>query len=113
MLRPWSGALLLVVGPCFAAPFRSHADSRPPTPPTNRTAGTPNFGGVRLPFFDSGRGVKAALRTLSSQFNYKAGIPEVPAGTKILDVWIPVPSDNPYQTIGQIKIDGPGNPQLN
>ncbi len=103
MLRPWSGAPLLALGLCLTAPVCSYADSPP----------APKSGGVRPVAPNLGGGTAATLRILFTQFDYKAGIAEVPAGTKILDVWIPVPSDNPYQTIGQIKIDGPGNPQVN
>jgi hypothetical protein len=86
MDRPWRGAASLAVCLSLLAPALTSA-----SPDTL---------------------VKAPPRTLSTQFNYKAGIADIPAGVKTLDLWIPVPSDNPYQTIGAIKVEGPGVHQL-
>ena len=40
---------------------------------------------------------------------YTARVPEVPEGTKVLRVWVPVPQDGPVQAIGNLKVgDGGG-----
>jgi transglutaminase-like putative cysteine protease len=40
-------------------------------------------------------------------FEYVATVKDIPAGAKIVDVWIPVPHDDPYQKIKGLKIDSP------
>jgi len=40
----------------------------------------------------------------SFRFVYTAGVPEVQAGAKQVRLWIPVPLDNPDQTIGKLSL---------
>src|SRR5437763_14905097 len=53
-------------------------------------------------------GSSPSPRILTTQFTYKAGVPELPSGAKALDFWIPIPSDGPLQTIRDLKVDAPG-----
>jgi transglutaminase-like putative cysteine protease len=45
--------------------------------------------------------------TRSFDVTYEAKIGEVPAGTKTLRVWLPVPVDSSVQTISNLKFDAP------
>lgn len=38
---------------------------------------------------------------------YTAHVKDVPPGTKLLRVWLPVPQDSPVQTIGELSFTGP------
>src|SRR5580704_18896205 len=40
-------------------------------------------------------------------FEYKATVKDIPAGTQKLELWIPVPHDDPFQRITDIKIETP------
>jgi transglutaminase-like putative cysteine protease len=40
-------------------------------------------------------------------FEYKATVKDIPAGTEKLDLWIPVPHDDPYQRILYAHVDTP------
>jgi transglutaminase-like putative cysteine protease len=40
-------------------------------------------------------------------FEYHATVKDIPAGTKRVELWIPVPHDDPYQTIADVKIETP------
>ena len=40
-------------------------------------------------------------------FEYKAVLKDVPAGTQKLELWIPVPHDDPYQRILDVHLDTP------
>jgi len=40
-------------------------------------------------------------------FEYKATVKEIPAGTQKLELWIPVPHDDPYQRITDVEDVGP------
>ena len=40
-------------------------------------------------------------------FEYKATVKDIPAGTQKLELWIPVPHDDPYQRITDVSIDTP------
>jgi transglutaminase-like putative cysteine protease len=40
-------------------------------------------------------------------FEYVATVKEVPAGAKDLDLWLPVPHDDPYQVISDLRIESP------
>ena len=42
------------------------------------------------------------IRTLTTRFTYKAVVPELPAGTKALDLWLPIPSDDRWQTVRDV-----------
>jgi transglutaminase-like putative cysteine protease len=44
-----------------------------------------------------------ASRSISLQ--YKAIVNDVPAGTKLLELWVPVPHDDPYQRITGLQIE--------
>ncbi len=58
-------------------------------------------------------GVRAdPSRTLTTQFTYTATVPAPPAGTKTLDVWLPIPSDNAYQTIQDLTVTAPAEYQI-
>ena len=48
-----------------------------------------------------------ALRTRRFAFEYKAFVKDLPAGTKRVDLWVPVPHDDPYQQIRDLRIDSP------
>src|SRR5437016_3069616 len=52
-------------------------------------------------------------RSLTTQFTYKAGVPEIPSGARALDLWIPIPSDGPLQTIRDLKVDAPAEYKIN
>jgi transglutaminase-like putative cysteine protease len=41
------------------------------------------------------------------EFEYKATVKDIPAGAKVVDLWIPVPHDNPFQKISDLQIDSP------
>src|SRR5260370_6193743 len=48
-----------------------------------------------------------ALRTRKFAFEYKAVIKDLPTGTKHVDLWLPVPHDDPYQQIKDLRIESP------
>src|SRR5260370_11997988 len=41
------------------------------------------------------------------EFRYVVRIPRIPAGTKMLRLWIPVPRSDKYQSITRLRIDSP------
>ena len=43
---------------------------------------------------------------LNTRFTYTATVPAVPPGSGAVDLWIPVPSDNAFQKVTNIKVDG-------
>jgi transglutaminase-like putative cysteine protease len=47
------------------------------------------------------------LRTRDFALEYKAVVKDIPAGTKHVDLWVPVPHDDPYQRITDLRIDSP------
>jgi len=49
---------------------------------------------------------RAATRILSTQFTYTAGVSELPAHIKILEMWVPIPSDSSWQTVQEIQVKG-------
>lgn len=49
----------------------------------------------------------APPRTRSFAFEYKAVIKDLPAGAKHLDVWVPVPHDDAYQHITDLRVRSP------
>src|SRR5258706_15064465 len=61
----------------------------------------------------TGAGPSPSPRTLTTQFTYNAGVPEIPSGAKTLDFWIPIPSDGTLQTIRDLKVDAPGEYKIN
>lgn len=46
-------------------------------------------------------------RSRTFHFQYKAIVSDVPAGAKHVDVWFPVPHDDAWQKIGNLRIDSP------
>ena len=63
---------------------------------------------VALGLFCLGRTVAAdTSQTLTTQFTYTATVPAPPAGTKGLDVWLPVPSDSVWQTVSDVSVNAP------
>jgi transglutaminase-like putative cysteine protease len=51
--------------------------------------------------------VAVAPRERGFEFEYKATVKDIPASAKHLDLWIPVPHDNPFQKIDGLRIDSP------
>ncbi|HVL38900.1 MAG TPA: transglutaminase domain-containing protein [Fimbriimonadaceae bacterium] len=50
----------------------------------------------------------AAPRVLRTHFSYKATVPSLPDGAKTLNVWLPIPSDGPYQKVSNLKVESAG-----
>jgi transglutaminase-like putative cysteine protease len=46
-------------------------------------------------------------RTRSFHFEYKAMVKDIPPGAKHVDLWVPVPHDDAYQQIKNLRIDSP------
>lgn len=44
-------------------------------------------------------------RTRSFHLEYRATVKDIPAGAQHLDLWIPVPHDDPYQKIADLRIE--------
>src|SRR5215204_7118244 len=53
------------------------------------------------------RAADAEQRERKFQFEYKATVKDIPAGSKQLDLWIPVPHDGLFQKITGLQIDSP------
>ncbi len=51
--------------------------------------------------------VQTQPRTRSFHFEYKTIVKDIPPGAKHVDVWIPVPHDDAYQKINNLRIDSP------
>jgi transglutaminase-like putative cysteine protease len=49
----------------------------------------------------------SAQATRSFSLDYKAELKKIPAGTKRLELWLPVPHDDAWQRIGGLRIDCP------
>ncbi|MEA2173249.1 MAG: hypothetical protein QOD00_841 [Blastocatellia bacterium] len=49
----------------------------------------------------------AQPRERAFAFEYVARVKDIPPGAKLLDLWIPVPHDDPYQKIKGLQIDSP------
>jgi transglutaminase-like putative cysteine protease len=49
----------------------------------------------------------APVKSLTTRFTYKAVVPELPAGTKSLDLWLPIPSDSQWQTVRDVQVSSP------
>ncbi len=47
----------------------------------------------------------AQPQSRSFHFEYKATLPEIPQGAERVDLWIPVPHNDPYQQIADLRID--------
>jgi transglutaminase-like putative cysteine protease len=48
-----------------------------------------------------------ALRERKFEFEYKATVKDIPAGAKRVELWIPVPHDDPFQKITGMEINSP------
>jgi transglutaminase-like putative cysteine protease len=60
----------------------------------------------------SHRAVAPTPRERDFAFEYVATIKDVPAGAKELELWLPVPHDDPYQVISDLRIEAPYPYQL-
>lgn len=54
----------------------------------------------------SGQSSEPASR--SFQFQYRTVVKEIPAGAGRVEVWLPFPTSNAYQTIDRVSIEAPG-----
>jgi transglutaminase-like putative cysteine protease len=50
---------------------------------------------------------QTAPRERKFAFEYAVTVKDIPTGTKRLDLWIPVPHDDPYQKITELQFDAP------
>ena len=50
---------------------------------------------------------EAPVRTRMFHLEYRATVKDIPAGATHLDLWIPVPHDDPYQQIKNLRIESP------
>ena len=57
-----------------------------------------------IPVFQVGAAVP---RERKFEFEYKATVKDIPAGTKKIDLWIPVAQDSPFQKITDMQIESP------
>lgn len=46
-------------------------------------------------------------KTLTTRFTYKAVVPKLPGGSRSLDLWLPLPSDNAYQKVSDVVVKSP------
>lgn len=53
-----------------------------------------------------------AARTLKTRFTYKTSVPSIPSGTKQVRLWLPIPSDGPYQTVSNVKVASPSSHRI-
>src|SRR5438128_1723442 len=58
--------------------------------------------GVRIA---SGQSTQPASGTF--QFHYRAVVKEIPPGAAKVEVWLPLPTGSPYQTIDRVSVDAP------
>jgi transglutaminase-like putative cysteine protease len=49
----------------------------------------------------------ATRKQRNFEFEYKTTVKDIPVDAKQVDVWIPVPHDNPFQKITDLQIDSP------
>ncbi|HEV8268797.1 MAG TPA: transglutaminase domain-containing protein [Thermoanaerobaculia bacterium] len=49
-----------------------------------------------------------APRTRTVEADYVATVPALPAGAHHVEIWVPVPSDRPLQSVSGVKVEGPG-----
>lgn len=50
---------------------------------------------------------QGSSRSIKTRFTYRASVPNVPAGTKALRVWVPIPSDSPFQKVTDLTVASP------
>lgn len=48
-----------------------------------------------------------SARTLVTKFTYKAVVPEIPKDTKVVELWLPIPSDSEWQTVRDLQVSSP------
>ncbi len=48
-----------------------------------------------------------STRTLMTKFTYKAVVPEIPKDTKVVELWLPIPSDSEWQTVRDLQVSSP------
>jgi len=48
-----------------------------------------------------------APRERRFEFEYRATVKDIPAGAKAVDVWLPVPHDDPFQKITELRVESP------
>src|SRR5713226_8615677 len=51
--------------------------------------------------------VHAQQRSRSFTFNYIATVKDIPAGAKKLELWLPIPHNDPYQHVTRLEIKAP------
>jgi len=51
-------------------------------------------------------GIKPEPRACRTEFTYKASVKDLPAGTKALVMWVPIPSNSEWQNVESVEIDG-------
>ena len=56
---------------------------------------------------DALRGSEEQIRARTFELTYRATVQEIPVGTKILDLWIPLPQTDRNQTVHRVTIDAP------
>ena len=49
------------------------------------------------------------VRERNFEFEYKAVVKDIPAGTQKVEVWIPVPHDDDWQQIRSLRVESPGH----
>jgi hypothetical protein len=47
------------------------------------------------------------IRSRTFELTYKATVRDIPEGTKVLDLWLPLPQTDRHQTVHRITIDAP------
>jgi len=55
----------------------------------------------------SGLMLAGSARERDFTFEYKATIKDIPAGAQKVELWIPIPHDDPYQRIADLHVDTP------
>ncbi|MFN4180330.1 MAG: hypothetical protein ACK4I8_08460, partial [Armatimonadota bacterium] len=48
-----------------------------------------------------------STRTLTVRFTYKAVVPNIPRNAKVVELWLPLPSDSEWQTVRDIQVSSP------
>lgn len=48
-----------------------------------------------------------STRTLTVKFNYKAVVPNIPHNAKVMELWLPLPSDSEWQTVRNVQVSSP------
>ena len=63
--------------------------------------------GVLLLWSDSLPAPEGQIRSRTFELTYKATVLDIPVGTKILDLWLPIPQTDRNQTVHRITIEAP------